>query len=725
MSKQKEDVLLMVKHVRYKKVDGTLYVNSGRVAWRNQTSDSFKISAAFEDIRVQRISPDQKEKVQLQLLMHNGESFTFQFADPAGRQKQLEMRNSVKEMLQGLLPKFKDKAHSELKEKFRLLESNPEILALYKELVVTGILSSEEFWTRPEFVTLTPKSSSFDGVAPGSQRKSDSRVTQNTSNHAQTAPDTSSSTTGQISRSFNLADKPQALGVPSNLLSDIKPEADGVNGIKYNLTHDTIDAIFRAYPTVRQRHRELVPDKLSEADFWVKFFQSHYFHRDRVQIPKEDIFAECANLDERHFQNELRRSRRNRISACLDLENLSDHDLGSGYGSECVSTSSAPNTLNSADMPKAADGTKTPSSQSSNYSANQLLLRRFNNHSLLVLKSLGAGDIASGLSCSTSVAESSGHLGASQESPSTVMSTSLKERVYGPELADTPPQPHYPLELAGVSDYLEGPVSIDQSITEHSSTVHPPKQPSFSFSPSQLMRGLKRCQTSVTAAYQSKRKPHAPVVTTLDAQLALVDVSPGGCLVGGKGVPDELKSSRTDRTETNETVGCRVPLDASHPTRNPSSTPGQARATPSTGNDMDRSPAMLNSEQLRELALLYASASELLRHFWACFPVTNQQLVEKLERIATSLTRFRTTKVVHFAASLDSSSGKPDSSLPSHNSDGGLSRDEPQGTSPKSPVRPVIIPDACRLPHESRRCSAAACKQSSFSGHMISITGED
>lgn len=99
----------MVKHVRHKKVDGTLYVNSGRVAWRNQTSDSFRISAAFEDIRLQRVSLDNKEKVQLQLLMHSGESFTFHFADTAGREKQLEMRNKVKEMLQLMLPKFKDK----------------------------------------------------------------------------------------------------------------------------------------------------------------------------------------------------------------------------------------------------------------------------------------------------------------------------------------------------------------------------------------------------------------------------------------------------------------------------------------------------------------------------------------------------------------------------------------------------------------------------------------
>ncbi|KAH8865909.1 General transcription factor IIH subunit 1 [Schistosoma japonicum] len=278
MLKQKEDVLLMVKHVRYKKVDGTLYVNSGRVAWRNQTSDSFRISAKFEDIRIQRISPDQKEKVQLQLLMHSGESFTFQFSDPGGRERQLEMRNNVKAMLQNLLPKFKDKAQAELKEKFRLLESNPEILALYKELVVSGILSSEEFWARPEFSHSNLNSSQ----CPNNSKTNDksSTVTGTSETIAVSATMLShNNPTSQISRSFQLDDRPQVIGVPSCLLSDIKPEADGANGIKYNLTQETINAIFRAYPTVRDKHREMVPDKLSEADFWIKFFQSHYFHR--------------------------------------------------------------------------------------------------------------------------------------------------------------------------------------------------------------------------------------------------------------------------------------------------------------------------------------------------------------------------------------------------------------------------------------------------------------
>lgn len=76
-----------------------------------------------------------------------------------------------------------------------------------------------------------------------------------------------------------IQDSAQTPGVPSCLLSDIKPEMDGANSIKYNLTQETICAIFRAYPVVRQRHHEIVPDKLSEAEFWKKFFQSHYFHR--------------------------------------------------------------------------------------------------------------------------------------------------------------------------------------------------------------------------------------------------------------------------------------------------------------------------------------------------------------------------------------------------------------------------------------------------------------
>lgn len=64
----------------------------------------------------QKISPDGKAKVQLQLVLHTGESTTFHFANESTA---LKDRDAAKELLQQLLPKFKKKANKELEEKNR------------------------------------------------------------------------------------------------------------------------------------------------------------------------------------------------------------------------------------------------------------------------------------------------------------------------------------------------------------------------------------------------------------------------------------------------------------------------------------------------------------------------------------------------------------------------------------------------------------------------------
>ena len=55
-------------------------------------------------------------------------------------------RDVVKNKLVELLPKFKRKINKELEEKNKTLSDNPGLLQLYKDLVITQIITAEEFW---------------------------------------------------------------------------------------------------------------------------------------------------------------------------------------------------------------------------------------------------------------------------------------------------------------------------------------------------------------------------------------------------------------------------------------------------------------------------------------------------------------------------------------------------------------------------------------------------
>lgn len=96
---------------------------------------------------MQKISPEGKTKIQLQVVLHDGSATTFQFTNKEGIKAQIKDRDSVKELLVQLLPKFKRKVDKELEEKMRILQENQGLLQLYKDLVISKVITAEQFWS--------------------------------------------------------------------------------------------------------------------------------------------------------------------------------------------------------------------------------------------------------------------------------------------------------------------------------------------------------------------------------------------------------------------------------------------------------------------------------------------------------------------------------------------------------------------------------------------------
>ncbi|XP_053304642.1 general transcription factor IIH subunit 1 [Spea bombifrons] len=314
MATSSEEVLLIVKKVRQKKQDGALYLMAERVAWAPEGKDRFTVSHMYGDIKCQKISPDGKAKVQLQLVLHAGETTNFHFSNESTAIKE---RDAVKELLQQLLPKFKRKANKELEEKNRMLKEDPVLFQLYKDLVVSQVISAEEFWAN--------------------------RLSLN-------------------SLDSSVSSNKQEVGISAAFLADVRPQSDGCNGLRYNLTSDIIESIFRTYPAVKLKYAENVPHNMTEKEFWTRFFQSHYFHRDRLNTGAKDLFAECAKMDEKGLKSIVSQGVRNPM---LDLMSLDDKCLDEGYG-----VSSLPSTSNFRSIKE---------------NSNAAIIKRYNHHSARVL----------------------------------------------------------------------------------------------------------------------------------------------------------------------------------------------------------------------------------------------------------------------------------------------------------------------------------------------------
>ncbi|KAF9437144.1 RNA polymerase II transcription factor B subunit 1 [Entomortierella beljakovae] len=164
---------------------------------------------------------------------------------------------------------------AELKARFELLKQNKEMATLHKELVMGKHVSEEEFWESRKHLLRNK-------AAIDQQQK------------------------GQ-----------------SSAWLDLKPETGESNDVKYVMTPQVIHSVCQQYPSIKRAYDMYVPDKLSEGEFWKRYFQSRFFHRSRsgrgANEPDDDIFDKALEEDEEETKSAPKRIKLDHINRLVDL----------------------------------------------------------------------------------------------------------------------------------------------------------------------------------------------------------------------------------------------------------------------------------------------------------------------------------------------------------------------------------------------------------------------
>ncbi|XP_040367877.1 general transcription and DNA repair factor IIH subunit TFB1-1 isoform X2 [Rosa chinensis] len=168
---------------------------------------------------------------------------------------------------------------AELELRMKLMQEDSELQKLHKQFVGSGVLTESEFWaTRKKLL---------DG---DSRKKSKQRV-----------------------------------GFKSSMILDIKPMTDGrMNKVTFNLTDEIKYQIFALKPAVHQAYIDLVPSKMTEKDFWNKYFRAEYLHSTKNVVAAAAEAAEDEELAIFLKEDEIlareARQKIQRVDPTLDME---------------------------------------------------------------------------------------------------------------------------------------------------------------------------------------------------------------------------------------------------------------------------------------------------------------------------------------------------------------------------------------------------------------------
>ncbi|XP_038992833.1 general transcription and DNA repair factor IIH subunit TFB1-1-like isoform X2 [Hibiscus syriacus] len=281
---------------------GTLRMNLEKILFvPHNPKSAIKLDVEFRYIKGQKHTKEGSNKPPwLNLTNNQNGSFIFEFENYSDLQgcrdfvgKVLAKSGEVSEKSSVAYPDEQLSA-AEMEIRIKLLQEDSELQKLHKQFVLSGVLTEAEFWA--------------------TRKKLQDR---------------------EASKK-----KKQRLGFKSAMISDIKPSADGrTNKVTFNLTPEIILQIFAEKPAVHRAFLSYVPNKMSERNFWTKYFRAEYLHSTKNSIAAAAEAAEDEELavflkQDDILASEARRKIR-RVDPTLDMEadegddytHLPDHGL--------------------------------------------------------------------------------------------------------------------------------------------------------------------------------------------------------------------------------------------------------------------------------------------------------------------------------------------------------------------------------------------------------------
>lgn len=283
----------VVKRAKYKSsvkdpgVRGILKMTRERFVFMpNDPSLPIRLNVEFRHIKGHKSSKEGSNRPALLNLTQDQGNYIFEFENFSDRELCRDfvakaITSSGEQLSSEKAVPLKDEqlSSAEMERRIKLLQEDSELQKLHKQFVIGGVLSETEFWaTRKKLLDVN------------ASRKAKQRV-----------------------------------GLKSDMIFNVKPSSDGQsNRVTFNLTPEMIHQIFAEKPAVRQAYLNFVPNKMTEKDFWTKYWRAQYLHSTKNIVAAAAEAAEDEELavflkQDAILASEIRQKIR-KVDPTLDME---------------------------------------------------------------------------------------------------------------------------------------------------------------------------------------------------------------------------------------------------------------------------------------------------------------------------------------------------------------------------------------------------------------------